>query len=173
MWLFRHKYLAYGTLSRYKDCIIANGSKQLEVIDVNETFSPVVKPDTIRTVLSLATSRHCLKGFGILHIPTGCNSSRAPVDTESKLGDDGDPVCLFMHDPREPHFSALKQILRYVRGTLDHSTEAEYRGVINVVAETCWLRNLLREFQTLLSSATLIYCDNVSNVYLSSNPVQH
>ncbi|GJZ91789.1 ribonuclease H-like domain-containing protein [Tanacetum coccineum] len=27
-------------------------------------------------------------------------------------------VCLFMHDPREPHFSALKRILRYVRGTL-------------------------------------------------------
>ncbi|GJZ28343.1 ribonuclease H-like domain-containing protein [Tanacetum coccineum] len=27
-------------------------------------------------------------------------------------------VCLFMHDPREPHFSALKRILRYVCGTL-------------------------------------------------------
>ncbi|XP_023736852.1 uncharacterized mitochondrial protein AtMg00810-like [Lactuca sativa] len=29
-------------------------------------------------------------------------------------------VCLFMHDPREPHFSSLKRILRYVRGTMDH-----------------------------------------------------
>jgi len=27
-------------------------------------------------------------------------------------------VCLHMHDPREPHLAALKQILRYVRGTL-------------------------------------------------------
>ncbi|GKB60129.1 ribonuclease H-like domain-containing protein, partial [Tanacetum coccineum] len=51
--------------------------------------------------------------------------------------------------------------------------EAEYRGVANVVAETCWLRNLLRELHTPLSSATLVYCDNVSAVYLSSNPVQH
>ena len=27
-------------------------------------------------------------------------------------------VCLYMHDPREPHLVALKQILRYIRGTL-------------------------------------------------------
>ncbi|GKF43035.1 ribonuclease H-like domain-containing protein, partial [Tanacetum coccineum] len=53
------------------------------------------------------------------------------------------------------------------------SVEAEYRGVANAVAETCWLRNLLRELHTPLSTATLVYCDNVSAVYLSSNPVQH
>nr|GEV96484.1 NBS-containing resistance-like protein [Tanacetum cinerariifolium] len=47
--------------------------------------------------------------------------------------------------------------------------EAEYRGV----AETCWIRNLLRKLHTPLSSATIVYCDNVSVVYLSSNPVQH
>ena len=29
-------------------------------------------------------------------------------------------VCLFMHDPWEPHFSSLKQILRYVRGTIGY-----------------------------------------------------
>ncbi|GKB82875.1 ribonuclease H-like domain-containing protein [Tanacetum coccineum] len=73
-----------------------------------------------------------------------CNPSRTPVDTESKLGTTGDvvsdptlyrslagspqyltftrpdisyavqQVCLHMHDPREPHFSALKRIFRYV-----------------------------------------------------------
>ncbi|GKC48632.1 ribonuclease H-like domain-containing protein [Tanacetum coccineum] len=53
------------------------------------------------------------------------------------------------------------------------SAEAEYRGVAYAVAETCWLRNLLRELHTPLSSATLVYCDNVSVVYLSCNPVQH
>ncbi|GJT41468.1 zinc finger, CCHC-type containing protein [Tanacetum coccineum] len=41
------------------------------------------------------------------------------------------------------------------------SAEAEYRGVANVVTETCWLRNLLRELHTRLSSATLVYCDNM------------
>ncbi|GKB61474.1 ribonuclease H-like domain-containing protein [Tanacetum coccineum] len=187
-----------------------------------------------------------------------CKPCRTPVDTDSKLSADGAPisdstlyrslagalqyltftrpdisyavqqVCLFMHDPREPHLSALKRILRYVRGTLSYglqlyssttsslvaysdadwagcpttrrstsgycvflgnnllswsskrqftlsrsSAEAEYRGVANAVAETCWLRNLLRELHTPLATATLVYCDNVSAVYLSSNPVQH
>ncbi|GJR32559.1 ribonuclease H-like domain-containing protein [Tanacetum coccineum] len=53
------------------------------------------------------------------------------------------------------------------------SVEAEYRGVANVVAETAWLRNLLRELHSPLSTATLVYCDKVSVVYMSANPVQH
>nr|GEZ40216.1 ribonuclease H-like domain-containing protein [Tanacetum cinerariifolium] len=57
MWLFKHKFHANGTLSRYKALLVANGSSQQQGIDVDETFSPVVKPATIRTVLSLAVSR--------------------------------------------------------------------------------------------------------------------
>ncbi|GJX97569.1 ribonuclease H-like domain-containing protein [Tanacetum coccineum] len=53
------------------------------------------------------------------------------------------------------------------------SAEAEYRGVTNAVAETSWIRNLIRKLHTLLFTATLVYCDNVSAVYMSANPVQH
>ncbi|GJU47648.1 ribonuclease H-like domain-containing protein [Tanacetum coccineum] len=53
------------------------------------------------------------------------------------------------------------------------SVEVEYRGVANVVAEVAWLRNLLRELHSPLKTAKLVYCDNVSAVYLSTNPVQH
>ncbi|GKA05103.1 ribonuclease H-like domain-containing protein [Tanacetum coccineum] len=53
------------------------------------------------------------------------------------------------------------------------SAEAEYRGFANVIAETAWLRNLLRELHSPLSTATLVYCDNVSAVYMSANHVQH
>ncbi|GJU18914.1 ribonuclease H-like domain-containing protein [Tanacetum coccineum] len=38
MWLFRHKFLADGTLSRYKARLVVNGSTQIEGIDVDETF---------------------------------------------------------------------------------------------------------------------------------------
>ncbi|GJW31501.1 ribonuclease H-like domain-containing protein, partial [Tanacetum coccineum] len=58
--------------------------------------------------------------------------------------------------------------------TLSHfGAEAEYRGVANAVAETFWIRNLLHELHTPLFTATLVYCDNVSAVYMSANPVQH
>ncbi|GKB89122.1 ribonuclease H-like domain-containing protein [Tanacetum coccineum] len=146
---------------------------------------------------------------------SNCNATRTSVETESKLGSDGDPVsystlyrslagglqyltftrldisyavqqiCLHMHDPQEPHLDALKRVLCYIRDnhlswsakrqvTLSRSSaEAEYRGVANVVAETAWIRNLLQELHTSLFTATLIYCDNVSAVYMSTNPVQH
>ncbi|GKE07650.1 ribonuclease H-like domain-containing protein, partial [Tanacetum coccineum] len=170
-------YLADGMLSRYKARLVAIGSTQLEGVDVDETFSPVVKPGTIRTVLSLAVFRHWLihqldvknaflhldlSEIIYMHQPPGfrdsvhpdyvcllqrslyglkqasrawfqrqetdtaylllyvddivltasseillqqiirslhqeahmvnCNPSRTPIDTESKLGSDGDPV---------------------------------------------------------------------------------
>nr|GEY08653.1 hypothetical protein [Tanacetum cinerariifolium] len=48
------------------------------------------------------------------------------------------------------------------------SVEAEYRGVANAVTETCWIRNLLRELHTPLSSATIVYCDNVRILHVPS-----
>jgi hypothetical protein len=53
------------------------------------------------------------------------------------------------------------------------SAEAEYRAIANGVAEATWLRQLLHELQTLPSRCTLVYCDNISVVYLSTNLVQH
>jgi len=41
------------------------------------------------------------------------------------------------------------------------------------VAEASWLRQLLVELHSPLSRSALVYCDNVSAVYLSTNPVQH
>nr|GEV54430.1 ribonuclease H-like domain-containing protein [Tanacetum cinerariifolium] len=57
MRLFKHKFYADGTLSRYKARLVANGSSQQLGVDFNETFSSVVKPTTVRTVFSLAMSR--------------------------------------------------------------------------------------------------------------------
>nr|GEY04338.1 ribonuclease H-like domain-containing protein [Tanacetum cinerariifolium] len=101
MWLFHHKYLAGGTLSRYKARLVANSSTQLEGIDVDEILSSVVKLGTIRIVLSLATSRHWpvhqLDRKYVAEIlerahMVNCSSSQTLIDTESKLGDDGDLV---------------------------------------------------------------------------------
>jgi len=58
MWLFKHKYRANGDLERYKAQLVVNGKSQQVGVDCNETFSPVVKPATIRVVLSLAISNY-------------------------------------------------------------------------------------------------------------------
>ncbi|CAJ2641560.1 unnamed protein product [Trifolium pratense] len=405
LWIFRHKKKSDGSFERYKARLVGNGSNQQTGVDCGETFSPVVKPATIRTVLSIAISKSwCLHQLDVknaflhgninetvyMHQPPGfrdpqhpdyvcllkkslyglkqaprawyqrfaefvatlgfshsvcdhslfiyhygndtayillyvddiiltassdtlrqsimsklnsefamkdlgplsyflgisvirhsggiflsqhkyaeeiieraamssCKPVSTPVDTKAKLsGISGNPyhdpseyrslagalqyltftrpdiayavqqVCLFMHDPRTQHMTALKRIIRYLKGTITHglhispslvdtlttytdadwggcpdtrrstsgycvylgdnlvswsakrqptlsrsSAEAEYRGVANVVAESCWLRNLLLELQCPVTKATIVYCDNVSAVYLSGNPIQH
>lgn len=55
--LFKKKLHAAGSLSRYKARLIANGKTQRLGIDCDQTFSPVVKPATICTVLSLVISQ--------------------------------------------------------------------------------------------------------------------
>jgi len=58
--------------------------------------------------------------------------------------------------------------------TVSHSSaEAEYRAVAHAVAECCWIRQLLQELHISIASATLVYCDNVSAVYMTANPVHH
>ncbi|GKC26384.1 ribonuclease H-like domain-containing protein, partial [Tanacetum coccineum] len=95
-----------------------------------------------------------------------CNPCRTPVDTESKLSLDGDPVsdptlyrshagtlqyltftrrdlsyvvqqvCLYMHDPRDLCFSALKRILCYVCGTLDYGLQLHVSSTTQLSAYT-------------------------------------
>ncbi|GJY73600.1 ribonuclease H-like domain-containing protein [Tanacetum coccineum] len=121
-----------------------------------------------------------------------CNPCRKPNDTESKLGDNVIFILYYMVAYSDADWTSCPTTRRSTSGycvflsnnllsssskhqlTLSPSrVEAEYHGVANVVAETCWLRNLLCELHTPLSSVNLAYCDNVSVLYLLSNTFHH
>ena len=57
MWIFRHKKKSNGCFERYKARLVGDGRSQIAGVDCDETFSPVVKPATIRTVLTIALSK--------------------------------------------------------------------------------------------------------------------
>ncbi|GKA17015.1 ribonuclease H-like domain-containing protein [Tanacetum coccineum] len=125
------------------------------------------------TGLFLSQKKYARQHLERAHM-VNCNPSQTPVDTDSKLGLDGVPVqdptlyrslaggalVSYLYTPRFVLCSSTRDNLLSWSAKRQHtisrsSAEAEYRGVANVVAETAWIRNLLRELHYPLLTTTL------------------
>jgi hypothetical protein len=108
--------------------------------------------------------------FG-LHVRRSASSSELTIYTDAdwvgspNTGRSTSGYAMFLGDNLVSSFSKHQSIV------FQSSAEAKYHAVANGMAEACWLRQLLLELHTPLSKSTLIYCDNVSAIYLSSNTV--
>jgi len=58
-WLFRVKRNLNGLVARYKACLVAKGFMQCPEIDFKETFAPIVRPQTIKIILTLTFGNNC------------------------------------------------------------------------------------------------------------------
>jgi hypothetical protein len=52
-WVFVRKYNKDGTLAKYKARLVAKGYSQIPGMDFTDTFSPVVRLETIRVLFAL------------------------------------------------------------------------------------------------------------------------
>lgn len=52
-WVFKKKYTVDGNVDKYKARLVIKGFSHKQGIDFNEIYAPVVKYNTVRTVLSI------------------------------------------------------------------------------------------------------------------------
>ena len=56
-WVYKVKLNLDGTVNKYKARLVAKGYAQKPGIDYNETFAPVARLDTIRTLIAIASKK--------------------------------------------------------------------------------------------------------------------
>jgi hypothetical protein len=53
-WIFKIKHVVDGSIEKYKAMFVAHGFSQKEGIDYVETFAPIARYTSIRTIIALA-----------------------------------------------------------------------------------------------------------------------
>lgn len=97
-----------------------------------------------------------------LHAFSNANWAGDPNDRRSTTGF----VVFLGHNPISWSSNQQQTVSR-------SSTEAEYRALSTTVAELDWIKQLLDFLKILVTTPPILFCDNMSAIALSCNPVLH
>ena len=111
------------------------------------------------------------KGYGILYTASDefkligyidSNWARSLDDRKSTSG------CMFHMRSGEISWASKKQPI-----VSQSTTEAEYIAANAAACQAIWLRRILVDLNERQEDGTTIYCDNISSIALSKNPIFH
>eukprot|EP00253_Pinus_taeda_P009127 PITA_09127 len=189
-WIYKVKQAADWSVEKYKERFFSQGFSQIEGIDYEETFAPVARYSSIRTILALSAQMgwhiHQMdvkttflngvieeevyieqpEGFKEDEVKlcgfTDADWAGSPTDRKSTLGG------VFSIGSTTVSWYSRKQ-----RSVALSSTEAKYMAASLAAYEAIWMRKILVGLFGSHLDPTVIYYDNQSCIKLTANLVFH
>ncbi|KAH9699128.1 hypothetical protein KPL71_024224 [Citrus sinensis] len=189
-----------GTLFLSQSRYIIKVLERFQIMDSKPVLTPLGAQFKLSEDMSPTSDVEEVKMADIPYSQTVGSLMYAMVCTRADIAYAVSVVSRFMSNPSKLHWDAVKWVMRYLKGTLDHglmygkskhevcevrgwkatlqhivalsSTEVEFVAATEAVKESMWLKGLLNELW-LKQKIVEIFCDNQSVIQLIKNQVYY
>ncbi|GJY68995.1 zinc finger, CCHC-type containing protein [Tanacetum coccineum] len=177
-WLFKKKTDMDDVVHTYKAHLVVKGSLTYKV-DYEEAFSLVTDIRYIRILIAIAISKPSAStpaevkrmqnipyasAVGFIMYAVRC--TRPDVAFAQNI------TSRFQHNPGELHWTAVKNILKYLRNTKDVFLDygVEYIGASDASKETVWVRKFIYGLSVVptIEEPIKMYCDNTRAITIAN-----
>lgn len=164
-WVFKTKTNSDGSIERFKARLVAKGYSQVPVIDYNETFAPVAKYKSMRTLLAIAT----IYNYEVEHLDVETAFLNASLNEElymklpkgyEQYTNGGVQLVCRLHKS----IYGLKQASNEWNKELDNTIRSF--GFTQCVTEPCVYYRLSDSNETII---LLIFVDDIIAIYCSED----